>query len=173
MVKVKGSYHSRHAGPELEEYLPLLGLLVEDVQARPALERAEAAKVGEGREVEVLGLGHREAPDEEVEEARVVHVYGGLGGCRVNACRGCRQGGVAPPLRPGGTVPARPPPRHPAPHRTSRARIASPTSGPGGAGGRRGAQGAAGKRVVFPLNAVCYCYVNMRLIYEFIRIEWP
>lgn len=38
--------------------------------------------------------------------------------------------------------------------------------------GRRGAQGAAGKRVVFPLNAVCYCSVNKRLICEFVRIEW-
>lgn len=136
------------------------------MQARPALERAEAAKIGEGREVEVLGLGHREAPDEEVEEARVVHVYGGLGGCWVNACRGCRQGGVAPPLRPGGTVPARPPPRHPAPP-VPPAHASSPLLR---GRGRRGAQGAAGKRVVFPLNAVWYSSVNMRLICEFIRI---
>lgn len=60
------------------------------MKARPALERAKAAEVGERGEVEVLGLGHREAPDEEVEEAGVVHVYGG--GVRVagdiNACRG-------------------------------------------------------------------------------------
>lgn len=47
------------------------------MESRTALQRAEPAEVGERREVEVLGLGHSEAPDEEVEEARVVHVYGG------------------------------------------------------------------------------------------------
>lgn len=90
MYNTKKAHHSGQASPQLEQYLSLLGLLVEYVKARPALERAEAAQVGERGEVEVLGLGHREAPDEEVEEAGVVHVYGG--GCRVagdvNACRG-------------------------------------------------------------------------------------
>lgn len=68
-------------------------------------------------------------------------------------------------LCPRGRHPATlPPPYLPRTHRV-------PYFGAGGAGGRRGAQGAAGKRVVFPLNAVCYCSVNMRLICEFIPIE--
>lgn len=105
------------------------------MKARPALERAQAAEVGERGEVEVLGLGHREAPDEEVEEAGVVHVYGG--GFRVagdiNACRGLsgrRRAAAAfgghwalrsrlAPLAPSPPTPSAPPPpattRHP-PH---------------------------------------------------------
>lgn len=44
-----------------------------------ALERAQPTEVRERGEVQVLGFGHRETPDEEVEEAGVVHVYGGGG----------------------------------------------------------------------------------------------
>ncbi|KAJ2950163.1 hypothetical protein O0L34_g11519 [Tuta absoluta] len=107
--QIKGTHHSRQAGPQFEEYLPLLGLLVEDVEPRPAFQRAEAAQVREGGEVEVFGLGHGEAPDQQVEEARVVHVYGGSG--RVSGQRMSREGGVAPPPRPGGTEGRAGPPR--------------------------------------------------------------
>lgn len=89
------THHSGQAGPEFEQDLPLLRLFIEDVEPGTTLQGAQPTQVGERREVEVLGLGHGEAPDEEVKEARVVHVYGGgsrVAGDRVNAaaCRGCR-----------------------------------------------------------------------------------
>lgn len=76
LKKTENTYHSRETRPQLKQYLPLLRLLIEDVQSRAALQRAEPAEVSERGKVQVLRLGHREAPDEEVKEARVVHVYG-------------------------------------------------------------------------------------------------
>lgn len=128
------THHSGQTGPQLEQNLPLLRLLIEDVQSRSAFEGAQPAEVRERREVEVLGLGHSEAPDEEVEEARVVHVYGG--GCRVagdgqasmSRVQAGRRSGVAPPLRPGGTEGQRAPPAAPRRPRPSAPRPPSASS---------------------------------------------
>lgn len=122
------THHSRQAGPEFKQDLALLRLLIEDVEPGTALQGAQPTQVGERREVQVLGLGHREAPDEEVKKAGVVHVYGGgsrVAGDRVNvACRGCRHGeaslrrcvrGALGPER-GPYAPGPEPPRAPAPH---------------------------------------------------------
>lgn len=90
------------------------------MEPRATLQGAESTEVGERREIEVLRLCHGETPDEEVKKAGVVHVYVVIG-WRVMVSETFRvQGGVAPPLRPGGhwrvSLPPRPlSPRPPAP----------------------------------------------------------
>lgn len=60
------THHSRQAGPEFKQDLPLFRLLIEDVEPRATLQGAESTEVGERREIEVLRLCHGETPDEEV-----------------------------------------------------------------------------------------------------------
>lgn len=140
------THHSGQTGTEFEKNLPLLRFLIEDVQPGSAFERAEPAEVGERCEVEVLGLGHGEAPDEEVEEAGVVHVYGvvcrvaGVGQRRMSRCRRA----VSPPLRPGGTGPTRAPPGPAPPAPLPPGPLRPPPAAP-----PRTQGGVAGKTTVF------------------------
>lgn len=171
--KTKGSrkliwtHHSRQTGPELEQDLPLLSFLIEDVEPRATLQGAESTEVGERREIEVLRLCHGETPDEEVKKAGVVHVYVGIGWREMVSETFRVQGGVAPPLRPGGhwrvSLPPRPlrprscPPSLPpsAPQRTQRPGVVAAAAAP---------RVALGKCVlVFPFTTVCtidYVVVN-------------
>lgn len=126
--------HGGQAWPDLEEDLPLLAILVEDVQPGPALERTQPAEVREGGEVQVLGLGHREAPDEQVQHAQLsidIMVLAAVSATHnTHVRRASFASGVRVCLRGG---------------RVALARLGGHCRR--GGGGRRGAQGVTGARM--------------------------
>lgn len=137
-----------------------------------ALERAQPAEVGERCEVEVLGLGHGEAPDEEVEKAGVVHVYGDVGWRETvsDACRGCTRGGVTPPLRPGGTgAGARLPSPWPRPPRAPRPELPVPPQLPVPPAPPHGARALG---VVRPRRKMRASFPQCRLQSAIVRIDY-